>query len=90
MKKYHILTFVALLAGCSIIQRPDTNYVRVGVFQDRFDGMYYNYTELGKSVLFDKNNSVNASVGLQNGGTADLVGAEKTQLYWDVNYQLTF
>lgn len=90
MKKYHLFIFSVLLVGCSAIQQPDTNYVKVGVFQDRFDGMYYNYSEIGKSVSINDNNSVNASIGLQNGGTTDLVESEKTQLYWEVNYQLTF
>jgi len=90
MKLFSVLGICVFVTGCSAVQQTNTNYAKVGVFQDRFDGMYYHYAETGKSININENNAVNASVGVQNGGTNDVVKSQSTQLYWEVNYQFTF
>ena len=90
MKSFCLLSVCVFVAGCSAVQQPNTNYVKVGLFQDRFDGMYYHYAETGKNIPINENNAVNAVIGMQEGGTNDLTRSQNTQMYWEVNYQLTF
>ena len=90
MKFFSLLGVCVLFAGCSAVQQPNTNYAKIGLFQDRFDGMYYHYAETGKSIPINENNAVNASIGVQKGGTNDLTRSQNTQMYWEVNYQFTF
>ena len=90
MKLFSLLCVCVSVTGCSAIQQPNTNYAKIGLFQDRFDGMYYHYAETGKSIPINEHNAVNASLGVQDGGTNTLAQSQNPQLYWEINYQLTF
>lgn len=90
MKHKNIFVAALLLAGCNAITQPDTNYAKVGIFQDRFDGMYYHYAEAGKTIPIDEHNSINTLVGVQEGSGNELINNKDSNLYWEVNYQLTF
>lgn len=78
------------MVGCATITESNTNYVKTGLFKDRFDEMYYHYAEAGKNFIINDNNTINASVGLQEGGNKDIINKNKSNAYWEVNYQLTF
>lgn len=90
MKKALLCSIGIALSGCAIISQPNTNYAKVGLFQDRFDGMYYHYAETGKTIPINENNSINTYVGVQEGSGAELINNQSTKVYWEVNYQLTF
>ena len=90
MKKALMCGLALSIGGCSVLNQPNSNYVRAGLFHDRFDGMYYHYAETGKSVAINDHNSINASVGFQEGGDKQLINHADNNLYWEVNYQLTF
>ena len=70
MKKIlYTVCILALLSGCasnSILNQEGSNYVRTGVFKDSFDHQQYNYIETGKTISFDKHNSINAFGGVQS------------------------
>lgn len=89
MKKIFILSII-LLSGCASITEPKTNYAKVGLFQDRFDGMYYHYAETGKSININDTNSINMSLGYQEGSGSELINKQDNHVYWDVNYQIIF
>lgn len=80
-----LLSNVALI-GCT----NNTNYVKTGLFKDRFDEMYYHYAETGKSFVINDHNTINASLGVQEGGNTEIINRNKSNAYWEVNYQLTF
>ena len=90
LKKIFVCTIAMSIGGCTALTQPNSNYVRAGLFHDRFDGMYYHYAETGKTIAINDHNSVNASVGLQQGGGAQLINNTDNNLYWEINYQLTF
>lgn len=90
MKKALLCSIAITLSGCATICQPNTNYAKVGLFQDRFDGMYYHYAETGKTIPINDNNSINTYVGVQEGSGAELINNQSTKVYWEVNYQLTF
>ncbi|MBD5400200.1 hypothetical protein HDR61_00410 [bacterium] len=90
MKKLLLCGSLITLCGCGALTQPNSNYVKTGLFQDRFDGMYYHYAETGKSVAINDNNSINTYVGVQEGSGAELINNQTTKVYWEVNYQLTF
>lgn len=90
MKKALLCSIGIALSGCATISQPNTNYAKVGLFQDRFDGMYYHYAETGKTIPINDNNSINTYVGVQEGSGAELINNQSTKVYWEVNYQLTF
>ena len=90
LKKIFLCEILISIGGCATITQPNTNYIRTGMFQDRFDGMYYHYVESGKTVAINDHNSLSASVGLQEGGGAQLINHADTNLYWEASYQLTF
>jgi len=90
LKQVFLFGIAIAFGGCSAICQPNTNYAKVGLFQDRFDGMYYHYAETGKTVALNEHNSINTYVGLQEGSGAELINKQDTNVYWEVNYQLTF
>lgn len=79
-----------LLTGCQYITQENTNYARVGLFQDRFDGMFYHYVEAGKTINLNENNSINTFIGYQEGGDNKVYNTLDNNIYWELNYQLTF
>ena len=90
MKKILICSIGIMLSGCAAICQPNTNYAKAGLFQDRFDGMYYHYVETGKTLALNDNNSINTYVGVQEGSGAELINNQSTKVYWEINYQMTF
>ena len=85
-----LIISVIAFTGCAEITKPNTNYVKTGLFKDRFDKMYYHYAETGKSFVINDHNTINASLGVQEGGNTEIINKTKTNAYWEVNYQLTF
>lgn len=90
MKRILLGCSCVAICGCAQLTQPNTNYIRTGLFQDRFDGMYYHYAETGKNVSINEHNSINTYLGVQEGSGAELINNQSTKVYWEVNYQLTF
>jgi len=90
MKNLLLSGAVFAMCGCSALTQQNSNYIKTGLFQDRFDGMYYHYAETGKTVAINDNNSISTYVGIQEGSGAELINNQSTKVYWEINYQLIF
>ena len=83
------LLIILTLTGCTIdINSPESNYAKLGTYRDRYDFLNYNYIEFGKSIPVSKNGTINASAGLINAGSNNIIQPNKEiNNFWEINYE---
>lgn len=83
------ILLLLILTGCAVnFNATDSNYAKFGTYKDRYDFLNYNYAEVGKTIPVSKQGVINASVGLINTGSDNVLQPSKNiENYWEVNYE---